>query len=153
LAKKPKAAFRPDPQKKPKAVANPQATTKQPRMPTIRGGPLVWRFSSIDKGGPFAWTTLTDPAEYKIAMEKLHHFETMEETVIRAQGSHPVPLGNLCKEAQQRLEEIEHDDADELMSFRLDGAGRVWCRIVSRIMTVLWWDPEHKVCPSLKKHT
>lgn len=41
-----------------------------------RGGPLVWRFSSVDKGGPFAWSALQDPILYKEVMEKLHQFET-----------------------------------------------------------------------------
>ena len=43
---------------------------------------MVWRFSSADREGPFAWS-FDDPVTYRDAMEKLHQFETMEETVIR----------------------------------------------------------------------
>jgi len=86
-------------------------------------------------------------------MEKLHRFETMEETEIRAQGSHPVEISKLSKAAQTRLETIQHDDIDELMSFRLTGKQRVWCRMDNSVMLILWWDPEHAVCPSMKKHT
>ena len=48
---------------------------------------------------------------------------------------------------------IRQDDVDELMSFRLDSRGRVWCIQTGNIMRVLWWDPNHEVCPSFKKHT
>lgn len=145
-------AFQPNPQKTPKNVSLPQPE-KRPRVPEVRGGPLVWRFSSVDRGGPFAWQNLEDPAVYKAVMEKLHYFETMEETVIRAGGSHPVSIDQICKEARQRLEDICLDDIDELMSFRLTGAERVWCRMDNNMMLVLWWDPGHRVCPSAKKHT
>jgi hypothetical protein len=119
----------------------------------MRGGPLVWRFSSVDRDGLFAWSSLDDPVAYKEAMEKLHHFETMDETDMHRGGSHTVGIDNLCKDARDRLAVIQHDDIDELMSFRLTGAGRVWCRMDRNMMLVLWWDPQHAVCPSLKKHT
>ena len=114
---------------------------------------MVWRFSAADRGGPFAWSELSDPAEYKAVMEKLHQFETMEETAIRRGGSHPVEPPQLSKAAYDRLVEIKLDDLDELMSFRITGAGRVWCRMSNNVMLVLWWDPTHEVCPSLLKHT
>ena len=119
----------------------------------MRGGPLVWRFSSVDRNGPFAWPALADPASYKDVMEKLHVFETMEETAIRGQGSHPVPLADFAKSAFDRLVAIQLDDIDELMSFRITGAGRVWCRMDRNMMLVLWWDPQHEVCPSQKRGT
>jgi hypothetical protein len=128
---------------------------KRPRLdhPQIRGGPLVWRFSSTDKGGPFSWAGLADASAYKAVMESLHQFETMQESAIRAQGSHPVEIENCSKVAQDRLCAIELDDLDELMSFRLGGKTRVWCRMDRNVMLVLWWDPEHQVCPSMKIHT
>ena len=122
-------------------------------MPHLRGGPLVWRFSSADQGGPFSWSALADPAAYKEVMEKLHQFETMEETVIRATGSHPIEIQQLSREARNRLAAIQQDDIDSLMSFRLTGPERVWCRMDRNTMLVLWWDPGHEVCPSQKKHT
>ncbi len=86
-------------------------------------------------------------------MEHLHNFETMDETAIRNTGSHQIDIANLCKEARDRLVQIEQDDIDYLMSFRVTGRRRVWCRVIENIMLVLWWDPDHKVCPSILKHT
>ena len=152
MAKNPKAVFQPSPKKFPH-IAKLPTREKRPKAPHVRGGPLVWWFSTVDRSGPFAWSALDDPAVYKAAMEKLHHFEMMEETDMRRGSSHPIQKDQLCKDARDRLVEIDLDDLDELMSFRLTGTGRVWCRMINSTMLVLWWDPEHRVCPSLKKHT
>lgn len=111
----------------------------------------MWRFSSPDRDGPFSWSALSDPKHYKDVMEKLHQFETMQETQIRAQGSHPVTIDQFSKQARDSLCAIKHDDIDELMSFRITGASRVWCLMHQNMMLVLWWDPQHEVCPCLKK--
>jgi hypothetical protein len=62
-------------------------------------------------------------------------------------------VDKLIKEAQDRLTEISLDDLDELTSLHLTGKGRVWGIIDQGVMNLLWWDPEHQVCPSHKKHT
>ena len=86
-------------------------------------------------------------------MEKLHEFETKNWAEIRRTGSHPVPIKNLAKVARDRLATIRQDDLDELMSFRVTGKERVWCVKARNIMRVLWWDPDHTVCPAPKKYT
>ena len=116
--------------------------------------PLVaWRFSTHDKGGRWAWTNLSNLSEYKETIEKLYSFETMDLTTINRAGSHRVELARLSKEARKRLEKIRQDDVDHLMSFRLSGKKRIWCIDDINIMNILWWDPNHTVCPSLKRHT
>jgi hypothetical protein len=62
-------------------------------------------------------------------------------------------VGELCKTARDRLEDLRLEDIDELVSLRLGGAERVWGIRDGNVMLLLWWDPEHAVCPSLKKHT
>jgi hypothetical protein len=154
VSKRPKWRGEPNPRKEPISRFRP-TETKIPKlsMPSHRGTQISWRFSSADRGGPFAWHAIEEPGHYREIMEKLHQFETMEEQVIRRQGSHPVELESLCKEARDRLTELRLDDLDELMSFRIDGRGRVWCRMVQGMMVILWHDPGHDVCPSLKKRT
>ncbi len=82
---------------------------------------------SADQDGPFAWSALTDPVAYKKVMEKLHQFETMEETVIHAAGSHLIEVQQLSKDARNRLAAIQQDDIDSPMSFRLTGPERGIC--------------------------
>ncbi|MCG6575067.1 hypothetical protein EGM97_10160 [Pseudomonas sp. AF32] len=126
---------------------------KQPHSRQIPAGGISWRFSRADKGGPFAWSSLTDASDYKAVMERLHCFETMSLEEIAKSGSHDIELGRLSKDAQQRLQEIQQDDIDSLMSFRVTGPKRVFCIREREVMRVLWFDPDHQVCPAPKKHT
>lgn len=121
--------------------------------PVIEGLPLAWRFSACDKGGPWAWSSLDDASQYKRVMEQLHEFERMNWNAISGQGSHEVERGRLAKKARDRLETIKRDDETHLMSFRVTGKNRVWCIRERNIMSVLWWDPNHSVCPALKRRT
>ena len=114
---------------------------------------LAWRFNAVDKGGPFAWTNLSDPSEYKSLIEKLAAFETMSEAELGSCGCHFIDVTDLCKEAQRRLVEIDLDDLDEIFSIRINGKVRIHCVHRPQYMRVLWYDPEHKVCPSPKKYT
>jgi len=66
---------------------------------------------------------------------------------------HPVPCAHLVREAQNRLQEIKLDDLDELWRFRFSGERRIWGIRDGRLFRVLWWDPEHQICPSPLKHT
>lgn len=86
-------------------------------------------------------------------MEKLYEFEKLDSDTLRKQGSHQVELARLVKRARERLEQIKQDDVDYLMSFRITGKNRIWCIDDRNIMNVLWWDPDHSVCPSLQKYT
>lgn len=141
--------------KQPRHAASPNydRPAKQPHSRDVPTSGLSWRFSRIDRGGPFAWTALTDPADYKEVMERLHCFETMCDREIGASGSHEIELDRLSKPARDRLQAIEQDDIDSLMSFRITGRRRVFCIRERDVMRILWWDPEHQVCPSIKKHT
>lgn len=86
-------------------------------------------------------------------MEKLQEFERRNWDEITKSGSHPIAVSRIEKLAQDRLREIRKDDVDELMSFRLTGRERVWCVKQLSIMKVLWWDPNHEICPAPRKHT
>ncbi|MBB3410836.1 hypothetical protein FHT87_004783 [Rhizobium sp. BK316] len=132
---------------------SPSKTVKFATDPDVRGKPISWRFSSVDRGGPYSWAALEDPATYKAVIQKLSEIETLSETDLRQQGSHPIELHKLSGEAQQRLREIHHDDIDSIFSIRLMGAVRVHCIHHLNVMRVLWYDPEHQVCPAPLKNT
>lgn len=117
--------------------------------PCIEGHPLAWRFSGCDRGGPFSWTIGAD-AKFREVIEKLHEFEGKTWAQIIETGSHAIEVHQICKEARDRLVEIERDDLDELMSFRLTGPNRVWCDKNGHIMRILWWDENHQVYPTPK---
>lgn len=111
----------------------------------------AWRFSTVDKNGPFAWPVGTQ-TELEI-VKKLHDFDSMDWSKIEGRNNHLISIDKLSKEAKQRLQDIKQDDIDELFSFRLQGKPRIFCIRDRHIAKLLWYDPEHKVCPSNKKHT
>ncbi len=112
----------------------------------VDGGPLAWRFSMSDCEGPYRWDALT-PEKHHEVIGKLHEFEKKNWEEIKRGGSHPVKIADCCKDARDRLEKIERDDFEALMSFRLTGTERVWCIQSANVMSVLWWDPDHQVYP------
>jgi hypothetical protein len=78
----------------------------------------------------------------------------MNVAQLRNTGSyHAKPLGELHRDYKRRLEEMELDDVDELHSFRIDGACRLWCVKYENIFSIVWWDKEHEVAPAPKKNT
>ncbi len=86
-------------------------------------------------------------------VKKLGQFESMTWFQIDAAGSHPIEVYKLIKVARDRLEELKLDDFDELYSLRLTGTQRLWGIRDRNVFRALWWDPEHEICPSPKKHT
>ena len=112
----------------------------------------AWRVGIMEMVDPFGWhqihgNKLTD------LREKLGHFESMtwSEILIRdKRRNHFIPRKDICKAAQDRLVSMRQDDVDELVSLRLSGPERVWGILDGDILRVVWWDPEHRVCPSIK---
>ena len=72
---------------------------------------------------------------------------------VEGRGSHFVDVDNCSREAQKRLEEIKLDDLEQLFSLRIGGRKRIFGWRREAVLYVLWWDPDHKVCPSEMKHT
>lgn len=112
-----------------------------------------WTYRSFDKEGLFKNSknlggNLIDVFEMK------KHLEEKSYRELGFQGSHFVDANKLSKEAQKRLKTLKMDDFGSLFSFRISGKQRLWCvKLEEGLMGVLWWDPEHKICPSQKRHT
>ena len=112
-----------------------------------------WRIGRLDLADPFGWHTV-DAERLSIIREKLGQLETQTwgEILVKAKKqNHSVGIGSLCKDARDRLNLIYRGniDIDELVSLRLSARERVWGILDQGVFSVLWWDPKHKVCPSL----
>jgi len=66
--------------------------------------------------------------------------------------NHAISVGEIIKPAQKRLEELNLY-YDELYSLRLTGAERLWGIIEGGVFRVIWYDPNHEICPSQKLYT
>lgn len=110
-----------------------------------------WRFSTVDNDGPFAWPSGTE-TENQI-LQKLRQFDSMRWPEIVGSDHHAIGIDRVSKEAQNRLAKIQQDDLDEVFSFHFSGKTRIIGIREMNVIKLLWWDPEHQVCPSVKKHT
>lgn len=142
-------------QKTPVAKKEPQSK----KLPRSRENPEnsdaekpVWVFSRFDKDGPEQVLPKKDKTKLIEIFDRLKHFESMTWADIKG-DSHNVSKDRLIKAAQVKLEILNIIDIDELFSLRLSGTNRIWGILDRHYFKILWWDPEHKICPSNKKHT
>lgn len=115
----------------------------------------AWRISRLELQDPYGWHLLNEPTLHRIR-ERLANLEEMSLHEIFTVGhkqNHSVTIDQVCPEARKRLEELKLSDVDVLYSLRISGRERVWGILIDNILTLLWWDPNHEVCPSEKKHT
>jgi hypothetical protein len=106
---------------------------------------VSWRFGSVDPDGPWGWHV-----NERLTVD-LHDFLcSMEKQTWPMDRSKQIPVENICRGAQRRLEERGLDDAEDLVELRVTGAGRIWGIRYGSIFAFLWWDPQHEVCPSLR---
>lgn len=131
--------------------------SKSPAIAPSYESPLqlrpAWRIELLEKNGPYGWETIKGVLLWNTILPKLQNFETMTWGEILGSQNHEVQVSSLCSEAQKRLKMLKLDDIEHLVSLRLSGKMRIWGLKKHRVLRILWWDPKHQVCPSIKKHT
>ena len=114
----------------------------------------VWHIQTLDKEGPYGWRGVDSNTFWDEIHPKLRDFESMRWIdLLGPKKSHNIPVSTLSREARKRLTELELDDLDHLFSLRLTGSERIWGIRVKNILKILWWDPDHAVCPVELRHT
>jgi len=106
----------------------------------------------MDVGGPWCFYR-DDCSDLRVVLDGLRPFETRTWGEIEGRRDHFISRDRLIADAQKRLLDIERDDVEELFSLHLDGQKRIWGVRDGAVLRLLWWDPEHEVCPSPKKYT
>lgn len=114
---------------------------------------LVWKVARIDDNSRWGWNQITCPDFLRNIWDKMRNFETMTWTDILGRDHHEIPVSNITRQAQKRLEELGRDDAETLVSFHITGRQRIWAIRSGAEAFLLWWDPNHEVCPSQLRHT
>jgi hypothetical protein len=113
-----------------------------------------WRLNKLELCDPFGWhqvdrDTLENVRTKLIAFESMTWREILLDTKKR---NHSVKTKDLCKGAQERLEALRLDDVDRVLSLHLTGKERVWGLFSQGVLSLLWWDPNHEICPSTRNH-
>lgn len=143
--KRPRAEFAPTVEKE---IRGTRAADAVPAMQ------FKWSTDRLDWGGPFSWNALTTERLLREIIPKLQDYESMTWGELEGTtGSHFVDVTDLVKTARKRLKEIGMHDTDQLFSLRLAGKIRIWGVRDIAVLQMLWWDPDHEVCPSEKKRT
>lgn len=142
--------------KKPQAGATfkvPQAPSS-PALGKVGKDKIVWRFSKMDFEGTWSWATITKEKLVEVH-SKLCQVEelTWAEATIGGKPVKNIKVATICKEAQKRLQDSKLNDVDDVWEIHISGKCRIWGLRVDPAFHLLWWDPEHTVCPSVKKYT
>lgn len=143
MVKKPRSKLIPHIGKSPRHQKQPQSSDSET---------IVWHVNTIDKEGEWGWKKLEVGTFWDVIFEAIKHFETMTWSVIKGSQNHTINVADICKEAQKRLRDIQLDDIDELFSLRISGAKRIFGIRDGRVFKVLWWDPNHTVCPTKRNY-
>ncbi len=130
---------------------------KKPRTDSTFEHPIdekpAWRIGTLDLVGQWGWQEIEKEFFFNKILPKIKNFETMLWNDILGRNNHAVLVSQISREAQVRLEDLKLDDNESLISLRLTGTQRIWGIRIGNILQLLWWDPNHEVCPSEKKHT
>ena len=115
----------------------------------------AWKLDLFDADGPWGRGRFTTGQFWNEILPKLREYERRSWKEILADRSreHSTPTYKLTKQAQKRLRDIKLDDIDQLFRFRLSARQRLWGKRAGHIFQILWWDPEHEIYPTEKKHT
>lgn len=111
-----------------------------------------WNFSKNDLQHP-KWS-LNKSDFFNDILPKLINFErrTWGKIVSDKKHNHWIDAYKLIKEAQERLIELNFN-YDSLFSLHLTGTLRLFGYIENGVYYIIWYDPNHEICPSPKKHT
>ena len=120
---------------------------------TKKHGSIVWSFSKFDDHAFCTPEQHKGDAFFEIA-KRLKSCELRPwEDIVASPRDHLIPVNKICKEAQGRLKKRKQDDIDALWCFRVNAKKRLWGTDEGNILRIMWWDPEHRICPSLKSNT
>jgi hypothetical protein len=139
--KRPKWLKEPTPSKHPKSAP----VSYQHHLPS-------WHFQVIDIGGPWCFKKMGDETFGRV-LKALQDFENKKWSEIEGRQNHTIKLDALSNEARNRLIEIDQDDVEEVFSLRVTARERVVGIRSGAILRLLWWDPNHEVCPSELRNT
>lgn len=112
----------------------------------------VWLFGSLDLDCPWCGDISAQLASEVLSKIKSYESMTWGQILADRTRNHPVALDSCSKEARDRATDLDLD-VDELFRLRFNGTQRLWGIRDRHKFKLVWWDPDHQVCPSTLKNT
>jgi len=119
-----------------------------------------WSVRVIDHEYAGGWDWKLEPKEVKGLLELLESLQEMTWKEVkslrfnskknRRQLHHSEKVTVICKEAQERLDQIGLGDQEELYRLRHGNTVRVWGFRDRTVFCILWYDRNHRVYPQEK---
>lgn len=137
-------------------AAEPKKIPRVGEAVEFRSAHPIWSFSLLDLGAPIGGWIHLRPGQLNDLLARFREWETMTWSEILAQGryrNHLIDVSKLIPQAQARLTFLQLDDREQLLSLGVNAKARVIGILDRATFRILWWDPEHQICPSHMKHT
>ena len=120
---------------------------------------LGWNELDMDGPWPWLWNSRTMEHWWRTIFPYLRNIETMTWAQLKmASGAkkhgtknHLIETEKMIGKAQNRLSELYDEPVPGLFSCAYSGKGRIHGRREGRLLNLVWYDPNHEVCPSAKK--
>lgn len=111
-----------------------------------------WQFSKADM--EYKRWSVANAEDIEEILKKLQGLESQTWGEIRQQdnGCHTVQCNKFITEAKKRMAELKLT-YEEMFSIRIDGKKRLYGVIEDGVFLMIWYDREHEIYPSKKKHT
>ena len=120
------------------------------------GERICWRFAHVDHDGPWGFEDVGGDALCEI----LKHLASLESMTVREvfpgngyPGKDYDVAAIPTESARNRLDALGLADMTKISVLRLGGQPRLYGFRHGNVFHVVWWDPDHEIWPSLKKHT
>lgn len=119
----------------------------------------IWIFTEIDRSGEYAFDVRRIGDKSSLVLEKMISYSSMTWRDIMNQThddnrskNHFLAPESISTAAIKRLEAKHLEDySDNIFSFALTNKIRIVGIRDNEIFKVLWYDPNHEICPSMKK--
>lgn len=146
--KKPKLQKKPPDKKTIRVREKPESTNNQT---------ISWQFSILDLDVKCSWSckNIDSKVLWQRIYKRVKSLEGMTWGAIEAnkKKNHKVPINKIRRKARRRLRELGQDDIDDIFVIHFAGKKCLWGIREGRAFKIIWWDPNHEVCPANLKHT
>lgn len=147
--RKAKSRIRPEPGK---GRLNPTAVVGTPDYDDPRTPLFSFEYADREYNGAWSWPDGADAGHLlRFLVEVSQSSWARIHLAVWDHGGrrhHEQEIGDLCPQAQARISELGHDQRfDYMYRFGVTKRKRLWGFAELGVYYVLWWDPEHQVCP------